>query len=98
MTPRLTKQQRKVFDYIRAHRGCTTKDIMLGTGVQCPSGRVTEIRQALEGSSLKLVSIGQRKYPGSKAFERYAIEGTVMKRVVEFDKDRGVMVEKMVAA
>lgn len=98
MIPQLTKQQRKVFDYIRAHRGCTTKDIQRDIGVSCPSGRITEIRDALEGSQLKLVSVGQRKYPGSKAFECYAIEGTVLKRVYEFDKQRRVMVEKFVAA
>jgi hypothetical protein len=43
---------------------------MLGTGIQCPSGRITEIKQA----GINIFSIGRKKYPGSKAFECYAIE------------------------
>jgi hypothetical protein len=66
----LTKQQRKVANYIWAHRGCTTKDIMLGTGIQCPSGRITELRQA----GVNIISIGQKRYAGARAFECYAIE------------------------
>jgi hypothetical protein len=64
---KLTKQQRKVFDYISAHRGCTTKDIQRDTGIECPSGRITEMRK------LGLIEeIGTLKYPGSRAFVRYA--------------------------
>jgi hypothetical protein len=66
----LTPQQRKVANYIYQHRGCTTKDIQRDTGITCPSGRITEIKQA----GVNIYSIGKRKYPGSKAFEMYAIE------------------------
>jgi hypothetical protein len=66
----LTNQQRKVANYIFNHRGCTTKDIQRDTGITCPSGRITEIRQA----GVNIFSIGKKKYPGSKAFEMYAIE------------------------
>jgi Helix-turn-helix domain len=66
----LTKQQRKVANYIWQHRGCTTKDIQRDTGITCPSGRITELRHA----GVKIVSIGTKKYSGSKAFECYAIE------------------------
>lgn len=66
----LTKQQQKVYDYIRKRPGCTTKDIMLNTGIQCPSGRITELRQA----GVLIVSVGQRKYPGAHPFECYAIK------------------------
>jgi hypothetical protein len=66
----LTKQQRKVANYIYQHRGCTTKDIQRDTGITCPSGRITELRHA----GVNIVSIGTKKYPGSKAFECYAID------------------------
>jgi hypothetical protein len=66
----LTNQQRKVANYIFRHRGCTTKDIQRDTGITCPSGRITEIRQA----GINIFSIGKKKYAGSKAFECYAIE------------------------
>lgn len=69
MTP-LTQQQKKVANYIWQHPGCTTKDIQRDTGVTCPSGRITEIRQA----GITIRSIGHKKYPGSKAFEMYVIE------------------------
>jgi hypothetical protein len=65
----LTKQQRKVANYIYQHRGCTTKDIMLATGIQCPSARITEIRQA----GINIYSIGKKRFAGSQPFEMYAI-------------------------
>lgn len=67
---KLTKQQEKVYRFILNNRGCTTKDIMLGTGIQCPSGRISELR----AQGVKITSIGHRKYEGSKAFECYAID------------------------
>ncbi len=65
----LTKQQRKVANYIFNHPRCTTKDIQIDTGITCPSGRITEIRQ----SGIEIRSVGQIKYPGTKAFEQYVI-------------------------
>jgi Helix-turn-helix domain len=66
---KLTRQQRRVLDFIKNNRGATTKDIMLGTGIQCPSGRITELRQA----GVNIISVGKKKYPGAHAFEMYAI-------------------------
>jgi len=66
---KLTKQQRKVLDYIKAHPGATTADIQRNTFITCPSGRITEMRQM----GVPIVSIGQKKYSGAKAFEMYAI-------------------------
>jgi hypothetical protein len=53
-----------------AHRGTTTSDIQRDTGIECPSARITEMR----GDGVKIISIGKKKYPGSKAFEMYALE------------------------
>lgn len=66
---KLTKQQRKVANYIYNHPGCTTKDIQVDTGITCPSGRITEIRQM----GIEIRSVGKVKYLGSKAFEQYMI-------------------------
>jgi hypothetical protein len=72
----MTKQQEKVYRYILANRGCTTHDIMRDTFIQCPSGRISELRD----QGVKIVSIGHRKYGGSKAFECYAIEEPLTKQ------------------
>jgi hypothetical protein len=50
---------------------------MLGTGIQCPSGRITEMRQA----GVVIRSIGKVKYSGSKAFEKYVIEVPAAKQL-----------------
>lgn len=73
----MTKQQRKVYEYIRDHEGCTTKDIMRDTGIQCPSGRISEMR----ADGIDIVSVGKVKYEGSKAFEKYAIGKPLTKKV-----------------
>lgn len=90
---KLTKQQQKVYNFIRDNRGCTTADIQRQTGIECPSGRIAEIRKA----GVPIVSVGQKKYPGSRAFEMYAIEGAY-KSVYRLDEARGVMVETRVSA
>ena len=74
----LSKQQQKVLDYIREHAGCTTRDIINDTYVTCVSGRITEIRQA----GYPIISIGQKKYAGSKAFECYALQETKQLQLV----------------
>lgn len=81
--PHLSKQAEKVYRFILANRGCTTKDIMLGTGIQCPSGRISEMR----ADGVKIISIGHKKYEGSKAFEMYAIEEPLQKQVSTFEYD-----------
>lgn len=91
----MTKQQEKVYRYILEHRGCTTHDIMRDTFVQCPSGRISELRD--EG--VKIISIGQKKYEGSKAFEMYSIESPLTKKVshVEIVDGRAVETFEMVS-
>jgi hypothetical protein len=76
MIPTLTKQELKVFNYIRDNRGCTTRDIINDTYVTCVSGRITEIRKKyrLAGLPEPIISIGHRKYTGARPFEMYAIE------------------------
>jgi hypothetical protein len=78
---KLTKQEQKVHNYIRDHRGCTTRDIQRDTFISCPSGRITEMRE----KGVQIFSIGQRKYEGSRAFECYAIGEEIHKpkQVVE---------------
>ena len=88
----MTKQQRRVYTYILEHRGCTTKDIMLGTGIQCPSGRIAEMR----GEGVDIISVGQKKYEGSKAFEMYAIGKPIIKTISTFENRDGVVFEKRV--
>jgi len=79
MTPKLTPQQEKVYRCILENRGITSKEIMLKTGIQCPSGRIAELRDM----GVKIISIGHKKYEGSRAFEMYAIHEPLMKdRVV----------------
>ncbi len=73
MKPNLTDQQKKVANYIVKNGGCTTKDIQRDTGVTCPSARITELRAKFAGTDYQIRSIGQIKYPGSKAFEKYQI-------------------------
>lgn len=88
----MTKQQEKVYRYILTHPGCTTHDIMRDTFIQCPSGRLSEIR----AMGVKIVSVGQKKYPGSKAFEMYAIESPLMKKVSRVEIVDGRAIEQMV--
>jgi hypothetical protein len=67
---KLTRQERKVHDYIKAHRGCTTRDIQRDTLIECPSARITGLRH--KGVLVK--EIGTLKYTGARPFVRYAIE------------------------
>lgn len=82
----MTKQQEKVYRYIMNNRGCTTHDIVRDTFVQKPCARISELRAL----GVKVVSIGHKKYPGSKAFEMYAIEEPMMKKVQRVEVRDGV--------
>jgi hypothetical protein len=66
----LTKQERKVLTFIEKNPGCTTRDIIAGTYVTCPSGRISEMRT----KGIPIISVGQKKYDGARAFEMYAVE------------------------
>ena len=84
----MTKQQEKVYRYILANEGCTTKDIMRDTGIQCPSGRISELRE----QGVEITSIGHRKYEGTKAFELYAIDAPLTKTITRHRVENGVAV------
>lgn len=87
-----TPQEMKVYTYIKDHPGATTHDITRDTFVQKPCARITDLR----AKGAKIVSIGQKKYPGSRAFECYAVEEPLTRVVssFEYDHERGCMVEK----
>lgn len=87
----MTKQQEKVYRYILANRGCTTHDIMRDTFIQCPSGRISELRN----QGIKIESVGHKKYTGSKAFEMYAIDEPLMKKVSRVEVVDGVAYERL---
>lgn len=91
---RLTPQEQKVLDYIRNNRGCTTHDITAYTFVQKPCARITDLRK----KGIKIISIGQQKYPGTRAFEKYALGEPVTKTVSQFvfNPATGGMVEHKV--
>lgn len=74
---KLTPQERKVYEYIRDHRGCTTHDITRDTFIQKPCARIADLR----AKGVRIESIGQKKYEGSRAFEMYAIGSPLTKRV-----------------
>jgi hypothetical protein len=86
---KLTKQEKRVHDFIVAHRGATTKDIERELGITCPSARITYLRD----KGVNIRSIGQKKYEGSRAFEMYAIEGAqpAYKTVYELNPETGDM-------
>src|SRR3954468_23914629 len=67
----LPKQCRKVYDFIEAHPGCTTKDIHDGTGIMCPTGRMSEMRRPPH--NIVFTILGEKRYPGAKPFKMYAL-------------------------
>ena len=67
---KLTPQENKVYRYIEDNTGCTTHDIQTDLFIQCPSARISKIRQ----KGYPLISIGQKKYPDARPFEMYAID------------------------
>jgi hypothetical protein len=67
---KLSKQQQKVYDYIQANPGSKTKDIRDATFVQCPTGRMSEMR----GLGIVFKEVGEKTYPGAKPFKMYAID------------------------
>lgn len=71
----MTKQQEKIYRCILENRGITSKEIMMKTGIQCPSGRIAELR----ADGVQIISIGHKKFEGSKAFEMYAIDTPLTK-------------------
>lgn len=89
---KLTPQELNVYRYILYHYGCTTHDITRDTFVQCPSGRITDLRK--KGVDIRI--IGQLKYPGSKAFMRYAIGEPLTRTISKVELVGGVAVERRV--
>jgi len=89
----LTPQELKVYRYILAHPGATSHDITRDTFVQKPCARISDLRA--KGVDIK--SIGQKKYPGTRAFERYAIGEPMMHTVSRVEVVDGVAIERRVA-
>ena len=83
---KLTRQEQKVYDYILAHRGCTTHDIQRDLFIECPSARITGLRT----KGVDVQSIGQKKYPHSRPFEMYAIGRPLTKMVSQVEIVDGV--------
>jgi hypothetical protein len=69
--PDLAKQERKVYDFILTHPGCTTREISVNLWVQVPSAGITEMRKK---KGVPIISIGHKKYEGARAFEMYKID------------------------
>jgi hypothetical protein len=88
----MTKQQEKVYRYILNNRGCTTHDIMRDTFIQCPSGRISELRN----QGVKIQSVGHKKYEGSKAIEMYTIEQPLTKTIEQVEVVGNVAVVKKI--
>jgi hypothetical protein len=90
--PKLTPQEKKVYAYILAHRGCTSHDITRDTFIQKPCARIADLR----AKGVDVRSIGQKKYPGTRAFECYAIGEPLKRTVSKFEVVDGVAVERRV--
>lgn len=72
--PPLTKQERRVLDYIEANPGATTREIIHDTYITCPSGRISEMR----AKGVPIISIGRKRYgKDTRAFEMYALKTPV---------------------
>ena len=69
----LTPQELKVYEYIKRHPRCTTRDIQRDTWISCPSARITALRH--KGVPIK--NVGQIKYPNARPFEQYLIDEKV---------------------
>lgn len=72
----LTPQEEKVC-YILAHPGCTSHNITRDTFIQKPCARIV----GLESKDVVVKRVGQTKYPGSRPFKCFAIEGQFTKQV-----------------
>jgi hypothetical protein len=62
----LSNQCQKVYDYLRAHPGCTTLDIINATAVAYPSRRIAELRRA----GIQIIVVGDKTVPGARPFKR----------------------------
>lgn len=65
----LSKQCTKVYEYIRSHPGCTTLDIITGTGSAYPSAHIAALRKA----GIPVIVIGKKKQPDVGLFKQFAI-------------------------
>jgi hypothetical protein len=74
---KLTNQEQKVYDYIKEHPGCTSHDITRDTFIQKPCSNIVR----MERKGVVVDRIGEKKYPGTKAFKMYSIGVPLTKRV-----------------
>lgn len=64
-----SNQCQKVYEYIKAHPGCTTLDIINDTAIAYPSHRIAELRRA----GVPIIVIGRKKLPDTRPFKRFAL-------------------------
>lgn len=83
MKPKLTKQEKKVYDYIRDHAGCTTHDITVNTYIQKPCARITQMKQ----KGVEIENVGEIRYGDSRPFKKYALKNQLTKQVSTFEYD-----------
>jgi len=67
---KLSKQEKKVYDYILANPGCTSHDITIHTFVQKPCARVV----GLENKGIVIERRGEIKYGDSRPFKKLYAE------------------------
>ena len=91
MSLKLSKQEQKVYDFIRDNPGCTTHDITIHTFVQKPCARVV----GLESKGIVIERRGEVKYGDSRPFKKLYLAKplTKQKSTFVFDKERECMVE-----
>ena len=92
---KLSPQEKKVYEYIKAHPGCTTHDITRDTFVQKPCARIV----GLEQKGVVVERRGQIKYPGTRPFEKLYIGKPLTRKNIEpvFNGDGTVtLTEKLI--
>lgn len=65
----LSRQCAKVYEYIRAHPGCTKLEIIIHTGVTYPSARIAALRKA----GVPIIAIGKKKELDAGTLKQFAI-------------------------
>ena len=86
----ISNQERKVYEYIRDHNGCTTHDITRDTFIQKPCARIV----GLQSKGVAIEVVGEVKYEGTRPFKKYALQTQLTKKVSRVEIVDGVAYEK----
>jgi hypothetical protein len=91
MNPKLTKQEQKVYNFIRDNYGCTTHDITIATYIQKPCARLVGLKK----KGIEIEIVGKVRYGDSQPFKKYALKNPLTKTLSSFqyDPERNCMVE-----